>query len=178
MASSITTLARPYAKAAFDLARSQSDLAGWDAALAAAGVAVAEPGMADWLQSPGLDRQRAVALVAEAAGREADSPVGRFLGILADNGRLQLLPEISRLFGELRAAAENRLRVRVVSAIPLDADQATRMSAALARRFDCEIELNNEVDPGVLGGAVIYAGDQVIDGSLRGRLAKLQSSLA
>ena len=68
--------------------------------------------------------------------------------------------------------------MRVVSAIPLDEDQAGRMREALARRFDCEIELDNEIDKSVIGGAVVYAGDQVIDGSLRGRLDKLSNSLA
>ena len=77
----------------------------------------------------------------------------------------------------MREAAENRLSVRVVSAVALDEDQASRMSDALAKRFERTIELNNVVDPTVLGGAVIYAGDEVIDGSLRGRLDKLESSL-
>ena len=65
----------------------------------------------------------------------------------------------------------------MVSAVPLDEEQSGRMRDALARRFDCEIELDNEIDQGVIGGAVIYAGDEVIDGSLRGRLQKLSSSL-
>jgi F-type H+-transporting ATPase subunit delta len=68
--------------------------------------------------------------------------------------------------------------VRVVSAVALEGEQAKRMSQALAKRFEREIELENEVDPAVLGGAVIYAGDEVIDGSVRGRLARLQNSLA
>ena len=91
---------------------------------------------------------------------------------------MSLLPEIRALFQELRAEAENRLRVKVVSAVPLDEDQAARLKAALASRFECEIELDNEIDAEVIGGAVVYAGDQVIDGSLRGRLNKLSNSLA
>ena len=100
-----------------------------------------------------------------------------YLTVLADNGRLQLLPEIAGLYRGLRAEAERRLQVRVVSAVPLDDSQAGRMREALARRFDCEIELENEIDERVIGGAVIYAGDEVIDGSLRGRLQKLSSNL-
>ena len=88
------------------------------------------------------------------------------------------LPEITRIFRKLREEAENRLRVRVVSAVALDEDQAGRLTAALASRFECEIELDNEIDAEVIGGAVVYAGDQVIDGSLRGRLNKLSNSLA
>ena len=101
-----------------------------------------------------------------------------FLDVLSSNDRLSLLPEIRALFQELRAEAENRLRVKVVSAVPLDEDQAGRLTAALASRFECEIELDNEIDAEVIGGAVVYAGDQVIDGSLRGRLNKLSNSLA
>ena len=85
--------------------------------------------------------------------------------------------EIAALYKQLRAEAEKRLDVRVVSAVPLDEAQAERMKAALARRFEREISLHNEIDPEVLGGAVIYAGDQVIDGSLKGRLNRLQASL-
>jgi F-type H+-transporting ATPase subunit delta len=62
--------------------------------------------------------------------------------------------------------------------VPLDEEQSSRMRDALARRFDCEIELENEIDEAVIGGAVVYAGDEVIDGSLRGRLQQLSSSLA
>ena len=175
--SSPITLARPYAKAAFDLAIGQGDLAGWDAALANAGAVVSDENMARWLSSPELDRKKAVQTIADAAG-EGNEHFERFLGVLAANNRLALLPEVTDMFGRLREQAENRLQVRVVSATALEDDQAERMSAALARRFDCEIELRNEVDAGVLGGAVIYAGDEVIDGSLRGRLDKLQGSLA
>jgi F-type H+-transporting ATPase subunit delta len=97
---------------------------------------------------------------------------------MAENDRLELLPEVSRLFVALREQVEKRLTVRVVSALALEADQAERLGAALAKRFAREIELHNEVDPALLGGAVVYAGDQVIDGSVRGRLTRLESSLA
>lgn len=173
--SSLATLARPYAKAAFDLASSADALGAWDEALARAAIAVSDDTLAGWLASPDVDRDKAVAIINEAAG--GDETFGRFLGVLADNDRLALLPQVSHRYGRLREAAENQLNVRVVSAVALDDDQAERMSAALAKRFDCTISLRNDVDPGVLGGAVIYAGDQVIDGSLRGRLARLESSL-
>jgi len=176
--SNLATLARPYAKAAFELAEGQRDLAGWDAALGNAATAVAEPALTAWLQRPGLDREQAVVIIVDASGAGGNTHFERFLRVLAANDRMALLPQISDLFGKLREAAENRLEVRVVSAIPLEEDQAERMSAALAKRFDCEIALQNVVDAGVLGGAVIYAGDQVIDGSLRGRLNQLRNSLA
>ena len=70
------------------------------------------------------------------------------------------------------------MSLKVVSAVPLDEEQAGRLQEALARRFECDIELENEVDSDVIGGAVVYAGDQLIDGSLRGRLHKLSNSLS
>ena len=176
--SSLTTLARPYAKAAFEIAREQGRLAEWGAALEAASAAVSVPAMAEWLASPELNTARAVELVAEAAGGAGDDAFKRFLEVLADNGRLPLLPELTGLFARLRQEAENRLEVRVVSAVALDEDQAERMSAALAKRFERTIALRNEVDAGLLGGAVVYAGDEVIDGSVLGRLRRLQGSLA
>jgi len=81
------------------------------------------------------------------------------------------------MFEQLRADAERRLRVRVVSAVALQGPEAERMKAALALRFGREITLSNEIDSNVLGGAIIYAGDQVIDGSLLGRLKRLETSL-
>jgi F-type H+-transporting ATPase subunit delta len=176
--SSLTTLARPYAKAAFDLARERQELSGWGSWLSVASEVVKNEAVASWLKTPTLDGSQPVRLIADAAKVEVDSHFGRFLEVLAQNDRLGLLPEIEQLFGRLREGAEGRLKVRVVSAIPLQGDQAERMGAALQRRFECEIELENEVDAAVLGGAIIYAGDQVIDGSLKGRLDRLQSSLA
>jgi len=98
--------------------------------------------------------------------------------VLAENKRLPLLPVIKVLFQELREEAEKLLRVRVVSAFPLEEDQATRLKQALTKRFEREILLESEVDKSVIGGAVIYAGDQVIDGSLKDRLMRLANSLA
>lgn len=175
--SSLTTLARPYAKAAFELAQSQGALGAWGQALANTALAASDEVLVEWLESPELDRKKAVALMRDVAGDAVDASFGRFLEALADNDRLVLLPQISAMFSTLRAEAENRLDVRVVSAIPLNDEQVARMTEALARRFDCSVTLHNEVDAKVLGGAVIYAGDQVIDGSLRGRLGKLESSL-
>jgi F-type H+-transporting ATPase subunit delta len=175
--SSLTTLARPYAKAAFELAHGDDSLAAWDDMLSAVATVSSDESMAAWLQSPHSTPEKAVEIIVEALGGEVDA---RFLGyvtVLADNGRLSLCAEISRMFGQLRQEAEKRLQVRVVSAVALQDAETERMQSALAKRFDREITLNNEVDSSVLGGAIIYAGDQVIDGSLLGRLNKLEASL-
>jgi len=176
--SSLATLARPYAKAAFELARDEQALARWDDMLGLASTIVADESMAKLLESPEVGESEAAAIIFEVAGDLLDGRFRDYLSVLAGNGRLALLPQIAGLYRQLREEAEKRLSVRVVSAIPLDESQASRMKEALARRFDCEIELENEIDAKVIGGAVVYAGDQVIDGSLRGRLQKLSNSLA
>lgn len=176
--STLATLSRPYAKAAFELAQSVGALPSWSDMLALAAEMVTEPALARLLESPHVSHERLVGIMAEAAGERFDKRFRDYLRVLADNGRLALLPQVGELFREFREEAEKRLSVRVVSAVPLDDEQAGRMREALARRFEREIELHNEIDPAVIGGAVVYAGDQVIDGSLRGRLQKLSGSLA
>lgn len=175
--SSLTTLARPYAKAAFDLARTDSKLAGWDDMLSSVATVTEDESMSVWLKSPHSTAVKAVEIIVEAIGADVDPRFQGYLGVLADNGRLSLCAEISRLFQKLRQQAEKRLEVRVVSAVALQDTETGRMQTALAKRFDCEITLNNEINPDVLGGAIIYAGDQVIDGSLLGRLTRLETSL-
>jgi F-type H+-transporting ATPase subunit delta len=176
--SSVTTLARPYAKAAFALAQEGQALARWDEMLNLAAAIATNDTMAELLESPQLSSAGAAAMIGDMGGEAFDGRFRDFLAVLADNGRLQLLPEITRLFQRLRADAEKRLQVRVVSAVPLDEDQSMRLRDALARRFERDIELENEIDEALIGGAVVYAGDEVIDGSLRGRLQQLSSSLA
>ena len=134
--------------------------------------------MAGWLQSPKSTAAKAVEILVEVLGGDVDPRFQGFLGVLADNGRLPLCAEISRMFEQLRQQAEKRLQVRVVSAVALQESEVERMQTALAKRFDSEITLNNEIDADVLGGAIIYAGDQVIDGSLQGRLNRLETSLS
>lgn len=175
--SSLTTLARPYAKAAFELARNDNNLARWDELLGAVATAAAEKGMAEWLESPQSTPVKAVEIISSVLGGDPDARFLGYLNVLANNDRLSLSAEIAHLFGLLRQEAEKRMQVRVVSAVTLADDQVERIKAALAKRFDRDITLQNDVDPGVLGGAIIYAGDQVIDGSLVGRLKRLEASL-
>jgi len=176
--SSLTTLARPYAKAAFELARDEQALTEWDDMLKLASEIVLEPSMAALLESPHVSQAEVVKIFSDAAGDEFHGKFRDFLSVLASNRRLSLLPQATELFRELREAEEKRLTVKVVSVVPLDEGQASRLRKALSRRFECEIELNNEIDENIIGGAVVYAGDQVIDGSLRGKLNRLSNTLA
>jgi len=176
--SSLTTLARPYAKAAFELARDEQSLASWDDKLKLASDMVMEPSMASLLESPHVSQTEVAKILSETAGEIFAGKFADFLSVLAVNGRLSLLPQVTTLYRQLQEKEERRLSVKVISAAPLDEGQAGRLREALARRFECEIELDNEIDKDVIGGAVVYAGDQVIDGSLRGKLEKLSATLA
>ncbi len=169
------TLARPYARAAFAVARDASRLPAWSDALGFAARVAADPQVAALLGNPKLTRDDAQVLLApDAAGEEFSN----FLGLLFDNRRLGLLPEIAGLFDELRFEAERVVRAKVTSAVALPAAELETIKAALRRRFGREVEVETAVDPALLGGAVIDAGDVVIDGSLKGKLGRLQAALA
>ena len=169
------TLARPYARAAFGLARDAGAFAQWSGALAFAARVAADPQAQPLLGHPGLAREDAVALLAP---EDAQDGFRDFLGLLARNGRLALLPEIAGLYEDLRADAERVVRATVTSAAELPATELDAIRAALSRRFGREVHMEVAVDEGLIGGAVISAGDVVIDGSLRGKLARLQSALS
>ena len=176
--SSTTTLARPYAKAAFELAIAENATGRWNDMLDLASTAVTEKSLAGLLESPHASNSQIVQILSDTADNAFDARFKDFLAVLAENKRLVLLPEIAILYQALREEADGLLRVRVVSAFALDDDQATRLKSALAKRYDREILLETDVDSSVIGGAVIYAGGEVIDGSLKDRLTKLSNSLS
>ena len=169
------TLARPYARAAFSLARDAGTLPAWSQALAFAARVAADPQVAAVLGHPKLSAADAVALLAPDGAGEAFC---NFLGLLFDNRRLSLLPEIAGLYDELRFEAERVVKAKVTSAAALPAAELETIKAALRRRFGREVEVEAAVDESLIGGAVIDAGDVVIDGSLKGKLARLQAALA
>ena len=174
------TLARPYARAAFAVARDASRLPAWSDALGFAARVAADPRVAALLGHPRLGREDAVALLAPAATEQpaADAAFADFLGLLFDNRRLALLPEISGLYDELRLESERVVKAKVTSAAALPAAELDAIKAALKQRFGREVEVETDLDPSLIGGAVIDAGDVVIDGSLRGKLERLQATLA
>jgi F-type H+-transporting ATPase subunit delta len=172
----ITTLARPYARAAFDLAAGANALGDWATKLAFAAAVASDRQAAALLGNPNVRAEDLRSLFVPN-GESADSAFANFIGTLAENRRLALLPEIAELFGELKREREQVLRVTARTAVALEPAQAETLKSALKRRFGRDIELSNTVDPAVIGGAVIDAGDIVIDGSVRGRLARLESAL-
>lgn len=169
------TLARPYARAAFAIAREAGAAAQWSDAFGFAARVAADPRVQSLLGHPQLGRGDAVMLLSPEGASDA---FDNFLSVLAENRRLALLPEIAGLFEELRAEAERIVKARVTSATTLPATELDSIKAALKRRFGRDVEIETAVDESLIGGAVIDAGDVVIDGSLKSKLARLQSALA
>jgi F-type H+-transporting ATPase subunit delta len=169
------TLARPYARAAFSLARDAGALPAWSDALAFAARVAADPQVAGLLGNPKLTQADAATLLAPDG---ANALFGNFLGLLFDNRRLPLLPEIAGLYDELRFDAERVVKARVTSAAALPAAELDTIKAALKRRFGRDVEVETAVDESLIGGAVIAAGDVVIDGSIKGKLGRLETALS
>ncbi|MDB6083537.1 MAG: synthase subunit delta [Gammaproteobacteria bacterium] len=171
------TIARPYAKAAFLSARDGNALPAWSEALSLASRLVADPAMADLVENPKLTVDQLVSTFAGLGGDAIDPHWQNFIRLLARNKRLHVLPQISAQYELLRAQYENELDVQVTSAVAMNADQQGRLGAALKKRFKRDVRLSTAVDPDLLGGAVIRAGDLVIDGSINGQLQRLASEL-
>lgn len=167
------TIARPYAKAAFQSARQHHALDRWSEVLATAASVVQDERVAPLLLSPRVPSEQLSDLIADIGGKAVDEQSRNFIATLASNRRLALLPEISSMFEALRAEAENTADVQVVSAVQLNDAQKQRLAAALKKRLKREVRLHCEVDESLLGGAVVRAGDFVIDGSLKARLDRL-----
>jgi F-type H+-transporting ATPase subunit delta len=171
------TIARPYAKAAFEYARDTHAFAEWSQGLALAAQIIADPRVASLTKSPQWGTLQLVSLVSDVAGAKLDAGMQNFVHVLAENHRLLLLPEISAHYEELRSAVENTVDVEVTSAVKLDAAQAEKLAAALSKRLKRKVRMQNSVDSTLLGGAVVRAGDLIIDGSLKGRLQRLATEL-
>jgi F-type H+-transporting ATPase subunit delta len=171
------TIARPYAKAAFEYARAANDFAAWSQALARTAEIVADPRVAALTKSPQWSAADVVSLVTDVAGASLNAGMQNFVRVLAENHRLLLLPEIAAHYEEFRSAVENTVDVEVISAVKLDAAQSGKLSAALSARLKRNVRMKNSVDAALLGGAVLRAGDLVIDGSLKGRLDRLATEL-
>jgi F-type H+-transporting ATPase subunit delta len=169
------TLARPYARAAFSLARDAGRSAQWSDALAFSARVAADPQVSALLGHPQLSAADAIALIAIDG---ADESVQRFHALLADHRRHARLPENSGLLAELRAEADRVVKAKVTSANDLPAAELDAIKAALTKRFGRQVDIETAVDASLIGGAVIDAGDVVIDGSLKGKLARLQTALA
>ena len=171
------TIARPYAKAAFAVARERHALAAWSKTLQIAAALVADERVDALITSPNVSADQLVDLFSNLSGTGPDDEVRNFVRLLAKNRRLALLPDIAAHFEILRSEVENTAAVEVTSAIALSAEQQAKLAVALKTRLQRDVVMTTSVDPSLIGGAVIRSGDLVIDGSLKGRLARLRTEL-
>ena len=173
----LSTLARPYAKAAFEYAVEAKDVQGWSDSLSLAASVAQQPAVDKLLNSPSATAAKQAEAVQDICGDELATACQNFISILSENRRLQLLPQISQQFEIMKANLEKAVDVDVVSASKLNAAQQKALSEALSAKLERKVNLQVSLDKSLLGGAVIRAGDTVIDGSIRGRLTKLAESL-
>ncbi len=172
----LSTLARPYARAVFACAR-KGDLADWSRQLALMVAVIEHPKLVCLLSIPGLTPAQQADSVITVCGDQLSAPAQRLLTLLAENKRLRLLPTIAAAYEQHRAQREQRVTVRLTTAFTLDATVQQPLVDALSKNLQCDVLLETHIDPHLLGGVLIQAGNSLIDCSVRGRLAKLSTAL-
>jgi len=173
-----TTIARPYAQAVFDLASSTGKLAGWSESLNLLAAVTSDKSISGLISDPKVASDKLVELLMSICADKLDQEGENFLKVLTENGRLNVISEIAANFDELKAEAEKTVKADVVTAFKLSAPQKSKLEAALKKRLGCEVEISSRVDKSILGGAIIRAGDMIIDGTVTAQLDRLSSDLA
>ena len=175
--SELSTLARPYAEAVFRMAQGENDLTSWSLRVQSLALIVSDAQVARLIADPAVAADRVASLIIEVAGADLGERGGNFVKVLAENDRLTLLPEIDAQFETLKANAEGTLEATITSAQPLTQVQVDDLVAGLKAKFNRAVTVQVAVDPELIGGAVIAIGDQVMDGSVKGRLQRMAFAL-
>ena len=173
----LTTIARPYAQAAFALAHEGNALSAWSSMLRFASAVVADPAMARSLDNPKFTAGDKESLILSVCGDKLDAMGRRFVKVLVEADRVAVLPQVAVLFDELKNDAEGVATARIDSAFPLTDAQVADLKDALEKRFGKTIEATVNVDPELVGGARITVGDTVIDASVQAQLQSMASQL-
>ena len=174
--SDFTTVARPYAKAAFDFAVEHQSVDRWQQMLAFATEVAGNEQMTDLLSGALAPEALSETFIA-VCGDQLDEAGQNLMKVMAENGRLPALTAVLEQFIQLRAAYDATAEVEVISSVTLSDEQLTKISAAMEKRLSRKVKLNCKIDKSVMAGVIIRAGDMVIDGSVRGRLARLADDL-
>ena len=175
--SELITAARPYARAAFDVATKHNEIEKWTDMLNFMTAVAHDATMQKLLDSPILSRQQTANTFISACEQQVNDRGKNFICLLAENDKIVLLPEIAVLFHHYRSEAEGTLEAEVVSANEINDSQLEKIAVSLKQRLGKEVNLTSRIDAALIGGAIIRAGDLVIDGSVRGRLDKLSTAL-
>jgi F-type H+-transporting ATPase subunit delta len=174
--SELTTIARPYAKAAFEFAVDKGAVESWNDMLFFAAEVAKNEQVAQFLASSASAQKQADVFV-QVCAEQINEHGQNLIKVMAENGRLVALPAVAKLFAEFKADYDKEIDVDVVSATELAAEQQAKLVTALEKRFARKVKLNCSVDANTVGGLVIKAGDTVIDGSIRGKLNRLATAL-
>ncbi|VAW72281.1 ATP synthase delta chain [hydrothermal vent metagenome] len=176
--SEYTTLARPYAKAAFEVAQSESALTQWSDALQLADAIVCNEDFASVIDNPSMGAQTKGQILIDICGDKLSETQQNFIKVMAENNRLMLMPEIVVLFEAHCATAQNTVEAIATAAYPLSDAQIQSMTDALKKKLGCEVSLTTQVDKSLIGGVIIRAGDLVIDGSTQARIGSLTQAVS
>lgn len=173
----LTTLARPYARAAFEFSLSVNALADWSSELAIAAAVSQTENLQKLLSSPSLTSEEQAKNFVDVCGDALSANTRNFIEVLAENKRLPLLPEIATLFEGFKANREKSVDVEIATMFELDEAIQQKLATSLSSKLEREVKLHTVVDKDLIGGVLIRAGDIVIDGSIKGRLAKLGEAM-
>lgn len=173
----LTTLARPYAEAVARLAKAGNGWTAWSDMLALLAAVSQDAQIAALAEHPEVTQEQLLQVLLAVCGDRLNAEGVNLLRLLVENKRLAALPEIARLFEEMRAAEEGVLEARIVTAYELTPQQLAELVSRLEARFGRKVQATQEVDPSLIGGVIIHAGDEVLDASVRGRLAELAATL-
>jgi F-type H+-transporting ATPase subunit delta len=172
-----STIARPYAQAAFDIAKDSNDLKSWSEMLQFLSAVIADDTMTAMIHNPRFQTQDLIEVVLKIAGDRLNKSAQNFVRVVAGNKRLNVLPEIADIYEKHRANAEGTIDAEVISAFELSDEQKQNLVTALKKRLGREINLTTKIDESLIGGSIVRAGDMVIDGSVTGQLEKLAHTL-
>jgi F-type H+-transporting ATPase subunit delta len=170
-------IARPYALAAFEYAREHQAMSAWQSFLESAVTIVEDANVRRILNNPAISTSQLFHLFDEILAPQLSVEQKNFLQLLAQNKRLNVLPEIAIVFSDLCTALAKMSNVRVTTAVATDDDFKQLLTESLSKRIQHNVTLQTEIDPTLIGGAVIQMGDHVIDGSVRGKLSRLLQNL-
>ncbi len=173
MTENFTSIARPYAMAAFEFALAKNALPAWEIFLADAAAIAKDSRIVQLMGNPKVSRDQLMSLFTDILGSRMDTEQKNFIHLIADHGRFAVLAEIFEQYKTHREEHDKRMTVFLTSAVPLSAEQQAKFAQAMTKRLKLQVSLQCTVDPELLGGAVIRAGDCVIDGSVRGKLHRL-----
>lgn len=176
--SDLTNIARPYAQAVFELARDSNDFVGWGDQLSLLANIAADSNMVELLKNPAFGNDQQISLILDICGEKISADAVNLIKLLVRNDRVNVLPDIAEVYAEKRAEAESVIEADMITATPIDDIQRQAFSTALQSKLGRSVKLNFEVDEDLIGGAVIRAGDWVVDGSVKAQLEQLVGAVA